>query len=127
MRAYSTAVVATALGVTRRWLDTVAAASRIPGVRPARQGKSRAITPQAIVTIAVAMELAERLGASLPFALDVAGELVEHGVYRPIPELVVHLDVAAIERRVAVRLAEAVEANPPARRGRPARRAEVDE
>ena len=122
MRAYSTAVVATALGVTRRWLDTVVATNRVPGVHPARQGKSRAITPRAIVTIAVAIELTEQLGATLPSALELAGRLVDGGEYRPTPELLMRLDVVAIERRIARRLADAVDANPPARRGRPPRK-----
>ena len=119
MRAYSTAVVATALGVNRRWLDALVAGSRIPGVQPDRQGKSRAIAPRTIVVIATAMELAEHLGASLPDALQLAGRLVDRGRHRPTPEITIEIDVASIERRVALRLADAVEANPPARRGRP--------
>ena len=121
MRAYNTAVVASVLGVTSRWLDTVVATSRIPGVQPARQGKSRAITPRAIVTIAVAIELTQQLGAALPSALDLARHLVDGGEYRPTPELLLRLDVDAIERRIALRLADAVDAHPPARRGRPPR------
>ena len=119
MRAYSSAVVATALGVTSRWLDTVVTIGRIPGVQSERQGKSRAFTPRAIVSLAVAFDLAERFGASLPVALDLADRLVSHGALNPTSELSLHLDVAAVERRITLRLADAVEANPPARRGRP--------
>jgi hypothetical protein len=123
LRAYSTPVVANALGVSRRWLDTVVAAGRIPGVHPDRQGKSRAITPRAIVTIAIAAEFVERLGASLPAALDLATILVQHGSHRLTPEMSIHIDVGAVERRITFRLGDAVEANPPAPRGRPPRRA----
>ncbi len=100
---------------------------RIPGVRSARQGKSRAIGPRAIVTIAVALELTEHLGVSLPAAIETAARLVEQGEHQPTPELAIRLDVAAVERRIALRLADAVEANPPARRGRPPRRVPASE
>ena len=122
MRAYSTAVVATALGVSRHWLDAVVAAGRIPGVQPDRQGRSRAFGPSAVVAIAIALDLTEHLGTSLPVALGIAAELVAHGAYAPLPELSITLDVRAIERRVAVQLSGAVEASPPARRGRPPKR-----
>jgi hypothetical protein len=122
LRAYSTAVVAAALGISRRWLDTVVAANRIPGVEPARQGRSRAISPRAIVTIAVALELIESLAIPMMAALDLATRLIVHGEHRASPRISIHLDVAAIERRVASRLGDAVESNPPTRRGRPPRR-----
>ena len=114
--------MATALGVSRKWLDQVVAADRIPGVQPHRQGKSRAITPRAIVTIAVAVDLADRFGASLPTALDLATVLVKQGTHSLTAEMSIQLDVGAVERRITLRLADAVEANPPARRGRPPRR-----
>ena len=123
MRAYSTAVVATALGVSRRWLDLVVASNQLPGTQPDRQGKSRAFTPGAVVAIAIAIELAERLGTPLPIALDLATKLARDGEHRPSPELLLRLDVGAIERRVAHELSDAVEANPSPRRGRPPRRA----
>ena len=122
LRAYSTAVVATALGVSRRWLDMVVASNRLPDTLPDRQGKSRAFTPDAVVTIAIAIELTERLGASLPIALDLATKLAHGGEHRPSPELMLRLDLGAIERRVALQLSDAVEANPSPARGRPPRR-----
>lgn len=121
MRAYSTAVVADALGVTRGWLDGVIAMDRLAGVRPDRQGKSRAIPPRVVLTIAIAIQLNEWLGTPIAMALDLAEALIESGEHRPAPGLAISLDVAAIERRIARRLTEALEENPPAPRGRPAR------
>ena len=121
MRAYSTTVVASALGVDRRWLDALIATDRLPGVPPERQGKSRAIPPKAVLTMAVAMELTEHFGTSLHRALDLAAALLHSGEHSPAAGLVVRLDVTAIERRIALRLNDAVDANPPVRRGRPPR------
>jgi len=90
-------------------------------VPPYRQGKSRAIPPTAVLTVAVAMELTEHLGIPLLVALDLAGALRHTGEHSPAEGLFIRLDVAAMERRVALRLNEAVEANPPPRRGRPPR------
>jgi hypothetical protein len=123
LRAYSTAVVANALDVDRRWLDGLIASNRLDSLRPQRQGKSRAIPPRVVLTIAIAMELIEGVGASLPTALALAAELIGTGEHSPTEGLLLRVDVAAIERRIAQRLNDAVEAHPPARRGRPPRRA----
>ena len=122
LRAYSTTVAAAALGVTHRWLDAAVSTNLVPDVRPDRQGRSRAFSPHAIHVIAVAIQLIERLGTSLPQALRIGAELVERGSCEPGPELTLRVDIAAIERRIANRLADAVEATLPARRGRPPRR-----
>ena len=121
MRAYSTAVVANALDVDRRWLDGLIASNRIGDLRPERQGKSRAIPPRVVLTIAIAMELIQGLGASPPAALALAAALIDTGEQSPAEGLTLRVDVAAIERRIAQRLSDAVEAHPPARRGRPPR------
>ena len=120
MRAYTTTVVASALGVERRWLDTVIAQNEIEGVRRERQGVSRAIAPSAVVVIALALTLIEALQLPVSRALVLARSLlVAAGTHSPAPELTIRFDVASLERRIAVRLAEAVDAHPPARRGRP--------
>ncbi len=74
-----------------------------------------------MLTIAVAMVLNEALGTPVPLALDLAAALLRSGEHTPVGGLVIRIDVATIERRIAARLNEAVEANPPARRGRPPR------
>jgi hypothetical protein len=122
LRAYSTAVVANALDVDRRWLDNLISSNRLVDLRPERQGKSRAIPPHVVLTIAIAMELTKGLGASLPTALALAAAVIDTGAHSPVEGLTVVVDVAAIERRIAQRLNDAVEAHPPVRRGRPPRK-----
>ncbi len=67
------------------------------------------------------MELTEHLGMPLLTALNLAAVLRHTGEHSPAEGLVIRLDVAAVERRIALSLNEAVEANPPPRRGRPPR------
>jgi hypothetical protein len=120
LRAYSTAVVANALKVDTRWLDSIIAQNHIDGVQRERQGVSRAISPAAVLTIGVAMELMEALRIPIAGALDLARLLlVDAGEHSPAEGIVLRVDVHAIERRMAGRLTEAVEAHPPPKRGRP--------
>lgn len=120
MRAYSSSVVASALGVDPRWLDSVIAHNQIDGVQRERQGVSRAISPAAVLTIAVAMELMEALQTPIAGALHLAGLLLlEGGEHSPADGMTLRVDVHAIERRMAGCLTEAVESHPPPRRGRP--------
>ena len=120
MRAFSTIVVADALDIDRRRLDTLVGQHEIDGVRRARQGVSRAFSPAAVLTLAVALELIDQLAMSIPRALDVAHALISTGGEHALAAgIVVRIDVRAIERRVAERLTDAVAAHPPLRRGRP--------
>ena len=122
MRAYSSAVVANALEVDRRWLDAVIAQNHIAGVQRERQGVSRAISPAAVLTIAVAIELMQALQTPVAGALHLAKALLlDAGEHSPAAGMTVRIDIHAIERRMAARLAEAVDAHPPPRRGRPPR------
>ena len=123
MRAYSTVVAAAALRVERRWLDDVVVEHRIEGVQRQHQGVSRAISPAAVLTIAVALELMGSMAMPVARALHLAGALLGGGGQCSLADgLVIQLDVGAIERRMASRLTEAVESHPPPRRGRPPRR-----
>ena len=120
MRAYSTTVVAHALGTDRRWLDAVIANHDIDGVRRERQGVSRAISPTAVLTIAVALDLMAALQTPIASALHLANALVlKTGEHSPAEGILLRVDVGVIERRMAARLTEAVESHPPPRRGRP--------
>ena len=119
LRAYSSIVVANALGVGRRWLDGVVIHNRIEGVIRERQGVSRTITPAAVVTIAVALVLVDALHIAIGPALTLAVSLIrDGGEYAPAPGVSLRVDLPAIEQRVSARLTEAVESHPPARRGR---------
>jgi hypothetical protein len=122
LRAYSSAVVANALGVDRRWLDSVVIQHDIAGVRRERQGVSRTISPLAVLTIAVGIALIEALHLPIATALELGESLILHdGEHSPVDGMSIRVDVPAIERRVSARLTEAVEAHPPPRRGRPPR------
>ena len=119
MRAYSVSVVARAMGVDRRWVDNVVTLHRIDGVRRERQGVSRAISPLAVMTMTIALDLSTALGSPIGAALEVARHLVVTGEHTFDSGVIVQVDLTNIERRLASRLAEAVETHPPARRGRP--------
>ena len=112
-------MVASALGVERRWLDAVVVRHRIEGVIRERQGVSRTITPTAVVTIAVALVLVEALRVPIGLALELAASLVrDGGEHAPAAGVMLRVNVSAIERRISARLTEAVESHPPPRRGR---------
>ncbi len=120
MRAFSTIVVAEALDIDRRRLDTLVGQHEIDGVRRARQGVSRAFSPAAVLTLAIALELIQQLEMSVPRALDIAHALRASGGEHVLGAgVVLRIDVRAIERRIAERLTDAVAAHPPLRRGRP--------
>jgi hypothetical protein len=119
LRAYSTTVAADALGVDRRWLDNVIGQNHVAGVRREGHGVSRSISPAAILTIAVAIEISEALGTSMPAALNLARSVVDKGECSPSPAITIHVDIGAIDQRMALRLNDSVEAHPQPRRGRP--------
>lgn len=120
MRGFSTTVVAEALDIDRRRLDNLVAQHAIEGVRRERQGVSRTFSPAAVLTIAVAVELMERLEMAASRALAVARSVVgSGGDHSPTDGITVRIDVRIIEQRIAGRLTDAVEAHPPPRRGRP--------
>jgi hypothetical protein len=121
VRAFSTAVAAAALGVERRWLDNVIDQNRIEGIDRGGHGVSREISPKAVLTIAVAIELMDAIGSPVSEALDLAVAVARTGRYAPSGVTTIEVDVEAIERELAMRLSEAVEAHPPAKRGRPPR------
>src|SRR5688572_21581546 len=121
MRAYSLAVAAASLEVDRKWLDNVLTQHDVLGVYRERQGVSRMISPQAILTIAIAILLARHLGSPIARALTLAHRLLDDGEQALDADVVLRVDVGGIERRLATRLADAVESHPPARRGRPPR------
>ena len=113
-------MVANALGVDRRWLDSTVAQYRIEGVQRERQGVSRAFSPTAVLTIAIALDLMDAMGVPAARSLDLAVSLlIGAGEHSPANGIVLRVDVSGIERRMAARLTEAVEAHPPPRRGRP--------
>ena len=113
-------MVADALRIDPRWLDGVVAQNDIVGVHRGRQGVSRAFSPAAVLTIAVATELMGALRLSVASSLSLARAiLLEDGEHTPAEGITLRVDVSAIERRMSARLTESVESRPPPRRGRP--------
>jgi hypothetical protein len=113
-------VVAEALGIERRRLDKLVGYHVVDGVRRERQGVSRAFSPASVVTIAVAIELMERLDMAGSRAFTVAHALVAGGGEHSAGNgITLWVDVRTVERRIAERLADAVATHPPPRRGRP--------
>jgi hypothetical protein len=122
MRAYTVATVAISLDVSRKWLDNTLSHNRIDGVVQARQGVSRKLSPQAVLTLHIALRLVESLEMPLRKALALANELGRNkqmGGYFLSPGLSINLDLNQSVQEITHRLARAVEITPLPRRGRP--------
>jgi hypothetical protein len=126
MRAYTVATTAVTLRVTPKWLDNVLSQNNVDGVIRRRQGVARRLTPQAVVTLDLALRLTKAFHATIPVALRLAQRLRENG-----PEAVgidvgdglrLAIDLRRLEADVMERLAHAVEIAPSPPRGRPRRR-----
>jgi hypothetical protein len=122
MRAYTVATVAVTLGVTPKWLDNVLTRFPVRGVVQSRQGISRRLGPQAVVTLHLVNELIRTLGMPLGEAISLAeragnGESVASIALFSSTSLTI--DLAAASREVGNRLALAVEVTPVPKRGRP--------
>jgi hypothetical protein len=122
MRAYTVATVAISLDVSRKWLDNTLSHNRIDGVVQARQGVSRKLSPQAVLTLHIALRLVESLEMPLRKALALANELGRNkqtAGYFLSPGLSINLDLNQSVQEITHRLARAVEITPLPRRGRP--------
>lgn len=122
MRGYTVATVAVTLGVTPKWLDNVLTRFPIRGVVQSRQGISRRLGPQAVVTLYLASELIRTLGMPLGEAISLAeraASTVGVASVDLFSSTSLTIDLAATSREVNERLALAVEVTPVPRRGRP--------
>ena len=122
MRAYTVATVAVTLGVTPKWLDNALSRFRVRGVIQRRQGISRRLGPQAVLTMHIASELIRTLGIPLGEAISLAeraGDTRETASIDIFSSARLTIDVAAATREVSQRLAHAVEVTPVPKRGRP--------
>jgi hypothetical protein len=127
MRGYSVAATALALDVEPKWLDNLLSQHRVPGVSQSRQGVQRRLAPGAVYRIATIHSLnrdvqlpvaaAVRLAEALWEAPSEAG-VPDHASAR-IGEITVVLPRSDIRARVDAALADALEAAPRKRRGRP--------
>ena len=122
MRAYTVATVAVTLGVSPKWLDNVLTRVPVRGVLQSRQGISRRLGPQAVVTLYLANELIRTLGMPLGEAVAMAERAGSSDGVESIalfPSTSLTIDLAAASRDVGERLALAVEMTPVPKRGRP--------
>ncbi len=126
MRAYTVAAAAATLRVTLKWLDNALTHHTVAGVTQSRQGVARRLTPNAILTIEIAIRLKQSAAVPLGSALKLAAAAVREGDAVQGPAAVklddsigLTLDLRLLRHQVASRLADAVEIAPSPRRGRP--------
>lgn len=126
MRAYTVATAAVTLRTPAKWLDNVLSQNNIDGVIKRRQGVARKLTPKAVLTLEIALQLTRTLGATVPTALRLARQLAQQEIDRAELEVGagfrLSLELRRIEADVMERLAHAVEIAPSPRRGRPRRK-----
>ena len=142
-RVYDIAVAALALDVDRKWLDNLTSQNAIPGTEHLARGVARRLTLRALVIAAVVRDLNQVLGVPVVRGVALSTrliELVDRGssgevvagaelasssgapVVRLGENIELRFDLAEIERRIEVRLLDAMERVVPRRRGRPPRK-----
>lgn len=139
MRAFTAHTVAVALNLDSKWVDNLLSQNDIQGCIRVRQGVGRRLTPRGVLHVAVIADLTRSLRIPVRVACDVARALLEptgaptgesdrsstHGardgatVLAVTSTLGLRLDLEALERSLAARLALAVETARRPRRGRP--------
>lgn len=127
MRAYTVATVAATLGVTPKWLDNALSRFPVRGVIQSRQGVSRRLAPQAVMTLHLANELVRSTGIPLREALSLAERVQNsqgkdgegHSSIELFYSAYLTIDLTAAATEISRRLAEAVEITPVPNRGRP--------
>lgn len=125
MRAYTVAAVAVTLKVPTKWIDNVLSHHNVPGVSQTRQGVSRRLTPQAVITLEIALQLLRWISLPMARALEIAHALAQSedtpARLSLSSSVAIVVDVSAITAETSRRLAEAVEIAPRPKRGRPPR------
>lgn len=142
-RAYDIAVAALAIDTDRKWLDNLTSQHTIPGTEHVARGVARRLTLRALVVAAIVRDLNQLLGVPVARGVALSTELLDQvdrhsstaavaggsansPVGTPVVELgqnmELRIDVGEIQRRVEVRLLDAMERVVPRRRGRPPRK-----
>src|SRR5437868_14940045 len=117
-RAYTIATAALALGTSQKWLDNVLSHYKVPGILQERQGISRRITVEGLVTLAITLLLTNDVGITVSRGLRIAEELslgegrFTSGVLKMVR------DLPALRQRAIIQLERAVEVAPLPNRGR---------
>ena len=105
----------------RKWVDNLLSHFEVPGVEQGRRGSARRVTQVGLYHIALVRVIARELGAPLKTSVMLATTLMqaESPELTLIGTLALRFDRGRFQREVDARVAEAVEAIVPARRGRP--------
>lgn len=119
-RVYTIATAALTLDTTVKWLDNLLSHNRVPGVIQERQGVSRRLTVDGLLTLALVSLLVRELDLSASRAIMVAEDLIKNEGHFATPGgLGLGLDLASFRRQLLERLERAVEIAPIPMRGRP--------
>ena len=121
MPVYDLAAVAHAIDIDLKQLDNLLSRNTLPGVERRRRGIARRLTPDVVVVIRLARDLAEALGVSAGTLLSVANS-IERGATNEVrfgEYVTLYVDRDALRMSTLVRLDAAVEVIGTRRRGRP--------
>ena len=110
-----------AANADRKWVDNLLSHFEVPGVEQGRRGSARRVTQAGLYHIALVRVIARELGSPLRTSVALAATLMrtESPELPVMGTLVFKFDRDGFQREVDARVAEAVEAIVPARRGRP--------
>ena len=124
MPSYNTATVASALGVTPKWLDNLLSHNDLDGAERASQGVARRLSFATVTVLSLAKELIDAVGIKAPTAIELASQLLNSasGEFIVSPRLNIKVQADSLQADVLDALARAVEIAPSPRRGRPPKR-----
>ncbi len=120
MRSYHVTAAADALACPPKWLDNILSKHAIPGVAQSRQGVSRLVPFDALVTLAIVRLLTSRFEIPIARAIELATEMIADSdgwTAEPNP-CGIRVDLPRIRQEMSER-ARAAELSVPLRRGRP--------
>lgn len=122
-RTYDVRTVALTLDVDPKWIDNLLSHYDVPGCTGSKQGVQREITDPGLRAIAVIRMLQTDIGVSVQRAVQLVQRAIANqgnlDTLRTERGSRIDLQFGALESEVQARLAEALEAVPRRRRGRP--------
>ena len=121
MRFYDVAVASLAIEAPTKWTDNVLSQFKVPEVISSHRGVARRIPYSAVVRLAIIRALSRDVGLTVAGAVQLADRLLQpdHQTGVSLGSLRIACDLAALERELGARLADALESAPRPRRGRP--------
>jgi hypothetical protein len=127
-RSYHVEIARFAADADQKWIDNLLSRFDVPGVDSSKQGLARRISDAGVYHISLIRVLTSELDLSTARAVSLAAQLLSvPGSVVVAEDLELIFDRDAFQRRIDVRVAEAVESIAPARRGRPPKRRNLDE